>query len=75
VYNKLVNKKNLSTTSNRCLGFVQNKNTILMLSPEKNKRNSTRDISFEPVTFPLAHYFVAGILVIECLSVIYPFNN
>jgi hypothetical protein len=46
-----------------------------MLPPEKNKRNSTRDISFEPVTFLLAHYFVVGILVIECLSVIYPFNN
>jgi hypothetical protein len=46
-----------------------------MLPPEKNKRNSTRDISFEPVTFLPAHYFVVGILVIECLSVIYPFNN
>jgi hypothetical protein len=46
-----------------------------MLPPEKNKRNSTRDISFELVTFPLALYFVVGILVIECLSVIYPFNN
>jgi hypothetical protein len=46
-----------------------------MISPEKNKRNSIRDISFELVIFPLAHYFVVGILVIECLSVIYPFNN
>ena len=46
-----------------------------MLSPEKNKRNSTRDISFELVTLPLALYFVVGILVIECLSVVYSFNN
>jgi hypothetical protein len=45
-----------------------------MLPPEKNKSNSTRDISFELVILPLAHYFVVGILVIECLSVV-PFNN
>ena len=52
-----------------------NSNTIPMLSLEKNKRNSARDISFELVTLPLALYFVVGILVIECLSVVYSFNN
>lgn len=69
-------KKSLSKISRQCLGFIQkyNSNTILMLPPEKNKSNSTRDISFELVILPLAHYFVVGILVIECLSVV-PFNN
>jgi hypothetical protein len=70
----LSTKKSLSKSINQCLGFKSNKTTF-MLSPQKNKCNSTRDISFEPVTFLLAHYFVVGVLVIECLSVIYPFNN